>query len=117
MQRELLLVDEMIGAAEQARALVNGVTLETLEDDRLRRDALLWNFTVIGEAASQLGPEIRSRFPDIDWAKPGSYATASFTAIGPSISRSFTRPQPTSSPASSNSYGESSVSWSKSRRR
>ncbi len=71
MQRELLLVDEMIGAAEQARALVNGVTLETLEDDRLRRDALLWNFTVIGEAASQLGPEIRSRFPDIDWAKPG----------------------------------------------
>lgn len=54
MQRELLLIGEMVEAAEQAHALVAGVDLEGLALDRQRRDALLWNFTVLGEAAAQL---------------------------------------------------------------
>jgi len=47
----LLLLTEMIDAAEQAQQLVNGVTVRGLEADRQRRDALLWNFTVLSEAA------------------------------------------------------------------
>ncbi len=58
MQRELLLISEMIDAAEQAQQLVQGVGIEELERDRQRRDALLWNFTVMGEAASQLTDEV-----------------------------------------------------------
>jgi uncharacterized protein with HEPN domain len=54
MRRDLLLLAEMIGAAEQARRLAGGLTLEELQADRLRSDALLWNFTVLGEAAAQL---------------------------------------------------------------
>ena len=54
MRRELLLIEEMIDAAEQARSLVAGVGLDELEADRQRRDALLWNFTVLGEAAARL---------------------------------------------------------------
>ena len=41
MRRELLLIAEMVDAAEQARRLVDGVTLEALGTDRQRRDALL----------------------------------------------------------------------------
>ncbi len=70
MRRELLLIDEMIEAAEQARSLVAGFDLEVLEDDRLRRDALLWNFTVLGEAAAQLDASVKSQFPDIPWSQP-----------------------------------------------
>lgn len=70
MQRELLLISEMIDAAEQARQLVQGAGIEELERDRQRRDALLWNFTVMGEAASQLTDEVKARFPDIPWAQP-----------------------------------------------
>lgn len=33
-------------------------------------DALLWNFTVLGEAAAQLGVEVKDRFPEIPWARP-----------------------------------------------
>lgn len=44
----------MIDAAEQATRLVAGLEVESLTHDRQRRDALLWNFTVLGEAASQL---------------------------------------------------------------
>jgi uncharacterized protein with HEPN domain len=70
MRRELLLIAEMIDAAEQARQLVAGITLEELGSDRQRRDALLWNFTVMGEAAAQLDDSVKARFPEIPWAQP-----------------------------------------------
>jgi uncharacterized protein with HEPN domain len=50
--------------------LVDGVTVEELEADRQRRDALLWNFTVLGEAAGQLSGEVKARFPEIAWQQP-----------------------------------------------
>jgi uncharacterized protein with HEPN domain len=70
MRRELLLIGEMIEAAEQAQSLVSGADLETLAADRQRRDALLWNFTVLGEAAAQLDADVTERFPEIPWAQP-----------------------------------------------
>lgn len=70
MRRDVLLIGEMIDAAEQAQLLVGGVDLAELQRDRQRRDALLWNFTVMGEAASQLTEETKTRFPDIPWAQP-----------------------------------------------
>ena len=63
MRRELLLIGEMIEAAEQARSLVAGIDIDTLAGDRLRRDALLWNFTVLGEAAAQIDADIKARSP------------------------------------------------------
>lgn len=70
MRRELLLVAEMIEAAEQARSLVAQLDLAGLEHDRVRRDALLWNFTVLGEASTQLGAGVKARFPEVAWSKP-----------------------------------------------
>jgi uncharacterized protein with HEPN domain len=70
MQRELLLLGEMIEAAEQARSLVADVDLDSLGSDRQRRDALLWNFTVLGEAAAQLDRSVKDRFPGIPWTRP-----------------------------------------------
>ena len=68
MQRDILLLTEMIDAAEQAHQLTAGITIGQLDTDRQRRDALLWNFTVLGEAAGQLSAEVRDRLPGI----PGS---------------------------------------------
>jgi uncharacterized protein with HEPN domain len=70
MRRDILLLTEMIGAAEQAQQLASGVTVGQLEADRQRRDALLWNFTVLGEAAGQLSDEVKGRFPNIAWQQP-----------------------------------------------
>ena len=70
MRRDVLLIREMIEAAEQARSLVAGIDLATLSLDRLRRDALLWNFTVLGEAAAQLDDSIKARFGEVEWARP-----------------------------------------------
>jgi uncharacterized protein with HEPN domain len=60
----------MIEAATQAQSLVTGVDLGALEADRQRRDALLWNFTVLGEAAAQLSDEVKTRFPEVGWDQP-----------------------------------------------
>jgi uncharacterized protein with HEPN domain len=70
MQREILLLTEMIDAAEQAHQLAVGITASQLATDRQRRDALLWNFTVLGEAAAQLSDETKARFPEVGWQQP-----------------------------------------------
>lgn len=70
MRRELLLIQEMIDAAERAASLVERIDVDELEGDRLRSEALLWNFTVLGEAASQLDEAVKTKFPDIDWSRP-----------------------------------------------
>jgi uncharacterized protein with HEPN domain len=70
MQRDVLLLTEMIDAAEQAHQLTAGVTVNQLEADRQRSDALLWNFTVLGEAVGQLSAEVKDKFPDMPWQQP-----------------------------------------------
>lgn len=69
MQREILLLDEMIDAAHQIIELVAGQDARSLGEDRLRRDALLWNFAVLGEAASQLPGSLTSHYPSNNWAR------------------------------------------------
>jgi uncharacterized protein with HEPN domain len=70
MQRDLLLLGEMIAAAGRASELAGGVSVGELQADRLRSESLLWNFTVLGEAAAQLSPELKDRFPDVPWQQP-----------------------------------------------
>src|SRR4051812_41165637 len=70
MQRDLVLLDEMIDAAERVRSLCHGLSGAELENDRLRRDAVFWNFTVLGEAAGQLSEQLRSSHARVEWRKP-----------------------------------------------
>jgi uncharacterized protein with HEPN domain len=70
MQRDILLLTEMIDAAEQAQQLAAGVAVGELDADRQRHDALLWNFTVLGEAAAQLSADLKEQFPEIAWQQP-----------------------------------------------
>jgi uncharacterized protein with HEPN domain len=70
MQRDLLLISEMIDAASQAIALVGGDDAATISADRQRHEALLWNFTVLGEAASQLSEAFVEAHPGVPWRQP-----------------------------------------------
>ena len=70
MQRDVLLIAEMIDAVTQAQSLVAGVDLPALAEDRQRRDALLWNFTVLGEAAARVSVELKQQFPQLPWDQP-----------------------------------------------
>lgn len=70
MRRDVVILGEAVEAAERIVALVAGLSVAALESDELRRDALLWNYTVLGEAAGQLSPELLSAHPGVDWRKP-----------------------------------------------
>ncbi len=70
MQRDALLLGEMIDAAEQILVLAEGISEADLRGDRLRRDGLLWNFTVIGEAAAQVSEQTVGRHQEIPWRQP-----------------------------------------------
>lgn len=50
--------------------LACGLSAEDLAVDRDRRDALLWNFTVLGEAIAQLSDTTRSEHGDVRWSDP-----------------------------------------------
>ena len=84
MRRELLLLEEMIDAAEQAHHLAIGQTPESLAADRQRRDTLLWIFTVLGKAAAQLPDDFKVDHPEIPWQQPSRCGTGSCMATGPS---------------------------------
>lgn len=70
MRREILLLGEMIDAAEQAMLLAADMDSDLLARDRRRRDALLWNFTVLGEASTQLPDGFKAQHATVNWARP-----------------------------------------------
>lgn len=65
---ESLLLDDLIEAASRLMELGAGVAPELLGDDLQRREGLLLNLIVLGEAAKRLLPDIRGRFGEVPWA-------------------------------------------------
>ena len=93
MRRDLAILDEMIDAAEQAHAIGIDADPATLSQDRMRRDALLWNLTVLGEGAGQISEELTRVHPGLPWRKP--------TALRNRIVHGYWSIEPYSQPSSS----------------
>ena len=70
MRRDRLLVSEMIEACDRIVALSDGRPPGEKGIDQLHLEALLWNFTVLGEAASQVSESLRNEAPHVDWLNP-----------------------------------------------
>lgn len=69
MRPDLLFVAEMVDAAKRIVALAADRDAHAVDQDATVRDALLWNFTVLGEAANQVSQETRERHPDVPWRR------------------------------------------------
>lgn len=67
MQRERLLLVEIVESIERIQELTAGATVASLDADRDRREALYWSFTVLGEASSQIDDDFKERFPQVPW--------------------------------------------------
>lgn len=71
MQRsEKLFITEMIQAIGKIREIVDSTTSEELSQDSILQDALLWNFSVLGEAASKLSEDFRRDNDQVNWRRP-----------------------------------------------
>ena len=70
MRRELLLLDEMATVCIRAIEICQAHSVSELESVPDARDALLWNLTVLGEAASQLPDEFQAAHAAVGWRDP-----------------------------------------------
>lgn len=67
---EVLYLREMLDAATAIRDIIGGLDLDALWADSVRRDAVLWNYTVLGEAAAQLPAAFKASHPEVRWMQP-----------------------------------------------
>ncbi len=67
MRRDALLLAEIVNAVERILELAAGVSAAEIEVAPDRRDSLLWNFTVLGEAVIQLSTSLKADHPAIPW--------------------------------------------------
>lgn len=64
-----LYLEDMLNATEKALRYGEELTSETLEDEVMRFDAILFNLQIIGEAAKQVPDTLRREYPEIEWRK------------------------------------------------
>ncbi|MFT4187206.1 MAG: DUF86 domain-containing protein [Aeromicrobium sp.] len=72
MRRDWLRVHEALGAIDRVIALTDGATVDSLSDDATTREALLWNFTVLGESLNSVDNSVKDKHPDIPWRRPAA---------------------------------------------
>ena len=77
---DLYLID-LIDAADAIDRSLRGITFDQFVGHHEKRDGILWNLTIIGEAASRLSEELRQKAPQRPGATSSGCATPSSTAI------------------------------------
>jgi hypothetical protein len=65
----LQLLDDILEAIDNIEEDTSEITYDDFVSDRRRRDAVIRNFEVIGEAIKNLPPDLRERYPNTDWRK------------------------------------------------
>jgi uncharacterized protein with HEPN domain len=64
---QLLYLNDIAEAAGNIRSYAGDLTFDEFKKDKMRIDAVVRNFEIIGEAAKNLSDELKTRFPATDW--------------------------------------------------
>jgi uncharacterized protein with HEPN domain len=59
----------MLSAGTKALELIEGQTIDDLEEDEIRTLALVRLLEIVGEAANGVSHEVQASYPDIRWAE------------------------------------------------
>lgn len=62
-----LYLDDILEAINKIEKYTEGLNIEQFQEDDKTIDAVIRNFTVIGEAAKHVPPSIRRKYPNIPW--------------------------------------------------
>jgi uncharacterized protein with HEPN domain len=62
-----LFLQDILESAKKVRRYTQTLNLESFVKNEMVYDAVLRNLEVIGEAAKKIPPEIRNRYPQVDW--------------------------------------------------
>lgn len=64
-----LYLDDILESCRKIRQFTEGMSFEEFESDPRTQDAVIRNFEIIGEAANRLPDDVKSLYPDFEWAK------------------------------------------------
>lgn len=64
-----LFVDDMVVAIDDITEALGNAGFETFLAETIRRKAIIRDFLVLGEAATNIPPEVRQLSPEIPWRK------------------------------------------------
>jgi uncharacterized protein with HEPN domain len=65
----LQYLDDILEAIGNIEEDTKGISYDEFSADRRRRDAVIRNFQVIGEAIKNLPDDLKTAYPEIDWKK------------------------------------------------
>lgn len=64
-----LYLEDILESVNNVQSYVGNASFEELIRDRMRLDAIVRNFEIIGEASSKIPQEIRDKYLFIEWRK------------------------------------------------
>jgi uncharacterized protein with HEPN domain len=67
MRTDDLYLSDILKAVRATEVMTAGYDLEAFINDELIRSAVMYQFIIIGEAATQVSRELRERHPDVPW--------------------------------------------------
>ena len=69
MRSEKQYLTDIIEAADAIARFIADINRKTFLEDELRQSAVIQKIEVIGEAAGKVSPELRDKYPEVDWPK------------------------------------------------
>ena len=89
MHRTVLqYLDDILEAVGNIEEDTSGISFDEFVADRRRKDAVIRNFEVIGEAIKNLPADLKERYPKTDWKKIAGFRdvlTHAYFGVKPTI--------------------------------
>ena len=63
-----LRIQDILDAVAKIQVYLEDIDLEEFESDSMRQDAVIRNFEIIGEAATNIPEDLQQQYPNVPWA-------------------------------------------------
>ncbi len=64
-----LYLEDILTSCAKVRRYTQGMTFEDFQADDRTYDAVVRNLQIIGEAVKNIPPEMRGKYPEVEWRK------------------------------------------------